>query len=359
MGRHAYASFSRSDFSWVARTFRTTDTGRFRLYATWIRENVNFLFRNSSRTAGGNNILSDLRMIFEIFTWFDSHGRGKDGSTVVFEEIDIGRRMRDWSAGLSVLSPVLPPDQAMANFFSLELEKGRIARPPYKPYVVAESLAEPPWFPADETRARSSEKWQASQKNFNRYTGSQDLAIGQFALYRMKFIMAGDLADARGGFGGLVGQLNHLANVLDMSITDHPGIAATYGRRIRALIQKTALKRSSITDYFDLLSNVNAEMKEEAVRDFESRAETARKEKGKRITELEKERAKKNKDWKGKGKGKKEEESDKTEEAPVAQRKCTKEEWTAWNKKKAEAAAEAKPKAKTETDSKKVAQGSK
>ena len=64
-----------------------------------------------------------------------------------------------------------------------------------------------------------------------------------------------------------------------MSITDRPGISMTYDRRIHALIQKTALRRSSITDYFDVLSNVHAEAKA-AVRDFESRAETAKKEQG-------------------------------------------------------------------------------
>ena len=149
-------------------------------------------------------------------------------------------------------------------------------------------MAEPPWFPSDEPHTQSLEKRQAAQKIFNRYTGSQDLAIGQFALYREKFTMAGDLTDDRGGFRGLVGQLNQLAIVLDMSITDHPGIAATYDRRIHALIQKTSMKRSSITDYFDVLSNVNAEVKAAAVRDFESRAETAKKEKEKRIAELEK-----------------------------------------------------------------------
>ena len=49
----------------------------------------------------------------------------------------------------------------------------------------------------------------------------------------------------------------------------------------------------------------------------------------------------------------------KPEEAPTAKRKWAKEEWAAWDKKKAEATAEAKPKAKAETDSQKVAQESK
>ena len=102
--------------------------------------------------------------------------------------------------------------------------------------------------------------------------------------------MAGDLADACGGFGGLYGQLNHLANVLDMAITDHPGIALTYDSRAHALIQNTALKRSSITDYFDLFSNVIDDVKAALGMDFESRYDATRKEKEKRMAEQEKRR---------------------------------------------------------------------
>ena len=74
--------------------------------------------------------------------------------------------------------------------------------PPVNPYVVSDSLAERPWFPSGESRNRSLKKRQASQKDFDLYTGSQDLEIGQCSLYRMRFILAGtrrahgaDLAD--------------------------------------------------------------------------------------------------------------------------------------------------------------------
>ena len=155
--------------------------------------------------------------------------------------------------------------------------------------------------------------------------------------------------------GGLVGQLNHLAIVLDMSITDRPGIAVTYDHRIHAMIQKAALRRSAIADYFEILSSVRAETKNAAVRDFEARAETAKKEKEKRLADIEREKAKKTKEnWKGKGAGEKADEADKPAESPQGKRKWTKEEWTTWNKKKAGATVEAKPKAKAETDAKKA-----
>ena len=140
----------------------------------------------------------------------------------------------------------------------------------------------------------------------------------------------GDLADARGGFGGLVGQLNHLANVLDMSITDHPGIAVTYDHRIHALIQKAALKRSSVADYFEILSNANADVEGAAIRDFETRAETSKKEKEKRVSDNEREKDKEIKgNWKGEGFGKKTDEAEKAAEATLVKKKWSKEEWTA------------------------------
>ena len=115
--------------------------------------------------------------------------------------------------------------------------------------------------------------------------------------------MAGDVTDAWGGCGGLVGQLNHMENVIDMSTADRPGIAVTYDCRIHALIQQGALKRSSITDYFDLLRNVNADVKGAAVRGFETRAGLAKKAKEKKKAGIEKEKAQKNKDWEFKGWG--------------------------------------------------------
>ena len=72
--------------------------------------------------------------------------------------------------------------------------------------------------------------------------------------------MTGDLADTWGEYGGLVGRRNRMADVLDMSIADHPGVAATFGRQIRAPIQKTDPKPSPITDYRDLMGDANSDV---------------------------------------------------------------------------------------------------
>ena len=106
----------------------------------------------------------------------------------------------------------------------------------------------------------------------------------------------------------MVAQRGHLSIVLDLSITDHAGIAATYGRRIHQLIQKTALKRSPNTDYFALLSAPNSDVKAAAIRDFDALSEAIKKEKEKSNLDAVREKAKKSKD-RNKKWGKKKEEN--------------------------------------------------
>ena len=53
-----------------------------------------------------------------------------------------------------LLAPIRP-EQDMANFFSGELERGRLSRPPYTPNVAADSLSRFPWIPSGEPRAKA------------------------------------------------------------------------------------------------------------------------------------------------------------------------------------------------------------
>ena len=121
-----------------------------------------------------------------------------------------------------------------------------MGRPPLTPYAVADSLEVHPWLPSDEPRVRTIRKWRTTQRGFGRFTGSHDLAIGQYALYQTRYIRACDLTGDWGEFGGLVAQFGLLANVLGLSITDRAGLSATYDRRIRQAIQKTSMERSAI-----------------------------------------------------------------------------------------------------------------
>ena len=47
-------------------------------------------------------------------------------------------------------------------------------------------------LPVGDPRARPIEEADGDTEGFVRYTGSQDLAIGQYALYRVRYILDGD-----------------------------------------------------------------------------------------------------------------------------------------------------------------------
>ena len=102
--------------------------------------------------------------------------------------------------------------------------------------------------------------------------------MGQYILYRVRFPLAGDLTYAWADFGGLVARLSNIALVTDMSITDHPGIAVTYGRLIRRRNHKLARKRARSTDYFSSLGLVRPDIKGAVLRDFEYNTGLIRKE---------------------------------------------------------------------------------
>ena len=104
--------------------------------------------------------------------------------------------MRDWAVSLSGIAGGLQPGQEMCNYFSIEIERGRTSRPPYSPYVTTDSLASTPWMPPDEPHAKALERWVAIHVTSHRHTGGQGLSLAQFALYRMRFFLAGDLAGA-------------------------------------------------------------------------------------------------------------------------------------------------------------------
>ena len=92
-------------------------------------------------------------------------------------------------------------------------------------------------------------KWRIGQETYHRHTGPHDLSCGRYVLYRMRSILAGDLACAWADFGGMAGQLDQLAIVSEMPITGRAGIAIAYDHRIHREIRKIDPARSSDTDY--------------------------------------------------------------------------------------------------------------
>ena len=132
------------------------------------------------------------------------------------------------------------------------------------------------------------EKWRTGQKSFSRNTDGQDLSLGQFVLYRARCIFSGSLADAWADFGGLTAQLVNSPHVIEMAITDRPGIAITYDYRMRQAIRELAHHRATNTDYFELLATALADIRNAAIRDFETHAETPNRDKERLKTAREK-----------------------------------------------------------------------
>ena len=118
------------------------------------------------------------------------------------------------------------------------------------------------------------------------------MATCKYAIYQIRYFPDGDLKDSWGEFGGLVAQFSHLANVRRLSITDRAGIAATYDRRVRQMLQTAALGRSGNADYFDLLTEINTDIRAAAIRDSDVRGEAIKKAGGKSKNEADKEGAK-------------------------------------------------------------------
>ena len=125
------------------------------------------------------------------------------------------------------------------------------------------------------------DKWQADQRTFRRCAENRELSRGERVLYRLRFILAGDLADAWNDVGGITAKINHLAVALGISIADHAGVAAMYDYRIRRPIQKLAKNRPTRTDYYAFLRNINKEMRADVLRDIAARTGEMEKEKEK------------------------------------------------------------------------------
>ena len=63
--------------------------------------------------------------------------------------------MRTWSADLSTITGPLRPEKDNADFFSGELERGRLSPLPYIPCVATDSLARYHWLPSGEPHAKA------------------------------------------------------------------------------------------------------------------------------------------------------------------------------------------------------------
>ena len=156
MNNHAFLGSARTDFASAARNFLSVGyTSVDASSDVGAREREMFLSQVKAGHGRGRNRLPEMRLVFRIFARCGPSAKLRD-SARGGEEIDINHRMRTWSAGLSTITGPLHPEQDVANFFSVELERGRLPRPPYTPYVTADSIAPYPWLPPGEPHTKAS-----------------------------------------------------------------------------------------------------------------------------------------------------------------------------------------------------------
>ena len=134
--------------------------------------------------------------------------------------------MAGWPSALSRLAGVLIPGPEMANF-SMEIEIGRAGRLPFSPTAYRIIWERRPGYRRT-SHTSALERRKASRLTYRRYVGNQDLATGEFFLYRGRFILAWDLTGAWADFGWIGSKINHPSTVVARSITDRAGIALTY-----------------------------------------------------------------------------------------------------------------------------------
>ena len=125
---------------------------------------------------------------------------------------------------------------------------------------------------------------------------------------------------------------------MELAISDNAGLAIAYDYRLHQHIRKLAHRRASNTDYFELLSTINSDIRAAVTREFDTQADTARKIKEKEKAAKEKAGKEKEKE-KAKGKGKQDryyrtaEPDNEKEKEPVKAKRWSKDEWAAWRKK--------------------------
>ena len=127
--------------------------------------------------------------------------------------------MRRWASPRSGLTEFRAPDQEMANAFAKEITIAQKKGPPYTPFVTPKPR-ERPWcvdLPIHE-RDNKARKDSVPHKSND---SPQQVSAQAWFLYMLRFILVGDLLDARAPFGGLSAQLSHLIIVLHLATVEN------------------------------------------------------------------------------------------------------------------------------------------
>ena len=174
-----------------------------------------------------------------------------------YEEIVIPERLREFAVSLRGTGILLKHTQAMANYISLELARGRSKIPAYAPFS-APDVSDAPREIASKEHQADVPRWMARFRQDKRDGNPQSIPMQAWLLYHLGFSIAADIAGDWASFGGLAARLNHLSIAMNIAVTDSSFMALSYDRLVREFLAESPRPRdeSAIGDTFfgDFLS---------------------------------------------------------------------------------------------------------
>lgn len=159
---------------------------------------------------------------------------------------------------LSALRGAIGPDLEMSNRSPHELERGLIARPPYSPYVISDSLAAP-WMPTNGARNRERREMADRSENLPQESRVAGLIVRAISPLSDSIRLIRRLGGRMIGFRWIGGE-SHPTRHHYRYVDNGPRWRRDYlwPSGSKREIRKISPKRSPNTDYLDFLSNTNA-----------------------------------------------------------------------------------------------------
>ena len=155
----------------------------------------------------------------------------------------------------------------MCNWIQKELANGAAKMPSYLPYLVPK-LSAHPWLSNKTDRKSIYDYSPANSRQAKRKTLPQELHIQSWMLYRWRFLMAPEFCSAFRHFGCLWAQMNLLAMVLNLCVTESVNLRLAYCRLLSSRMDENARMRVLSTDaYAALLSTEQLDAREQARRE--------------------------------------------------------------------------------------------
>lgn len=164
------------------------------------------------------------------------------------EEISIPHRLSSYKIDCAPLSGILRPDQNTASAISEKIAIAHSGALAYRPYIYLDSVRKR-GLPIIENQ-RAIGDW---ENDAGHYSSHQPASIQQYNLFRLRLILAADLARAFDSFGGSIAHFNNLGLLVRNSIIESPAQAISYDQHLRNKVSSLARESAPGIDYFSLL----------------------------------------------------------------------------------------------------------